>query len=695
VFAPCATQMWAVAQFSPGSGLEDAVQKFDIDLCGDDGAVCVRLRGFNTRTLDGAPSRVADPVAAASDLSPAKAAVVAAQPASPPVTDVVDTEQDPLQDKIKRMLIQSAARQLKLTTSKINSGAEMSSYGFDSLMLSDFVNMLNKEYRLGLAPTVFFEHTTLESFAHYLSEQHRTALAVHFDVQKRASPAAEAQAIEIKREIPAKQTMPAKGRGARTRFTMPAAAQTPVWQDNDPIAIIGMSGCFPMADNIEEFWANLVSGKDCMREVPPDRWDWRDYYGDPAKEANKTNIKWGGFIDSVGDFDPLFFGISPKEAEMMDPQQRLLMLHVWNAIEDAGYAPASLAGSSSAIFAGTASTGYSRLVFRAQMAIEGYMNTGAAPSVGPNRMSYFLDLHGPSEPIETACSSSLVAIRRGMEAIQSGECGLAIAGGVNTIVNPDAHVSFSKAGMLCEDGRCKTFSDKANGYARGEGVAMLVLKRLSEAERDGDHIYGLIRGAAENHGGRANSLTAPNPKAQAEVIKSAFRQAGVDPRTVGYIEAHGTGTSLGDPVEVNGLKAAFRDLYAATGDREVKQAHCGIGSVKTNIGHLEMAAGVAGVIKVLLQMQHGTLAPSLHCETLNPYIELKGSPFYVVREKQEWRAPHDEAGRALPRRGGVSSFGFGGVNALVILEVFIPLAAAPAAIAVSEDRPAVFVLSAR
>jgi polyketide synthase PksN len=249
---------------------------------------------------------------------------------------------------------------------------------------------------------------------------------------------------------------------------------------------------------------------------------------------------------------------------------------------------------------------------------------------------------------------------------------MALVGGVNTIITPWMHISFSKAGMLSEDGRCKAFSKDANGYVRGEGVGILFLKKLSAAERDNDHIYGLIRGSAENHGGRANSLTAPNPKAQAEVIKAAYRDAKIDPRTVSYIEAHGTGTLLGEPIEINGLKSAFADLCGdnALGKGEMPRAECGIGSVKTNIGHLELAAGIAGVIKVLLQLKHRTLVKSLHSEKINPYIQLEDSPFYIVQETQPWRLRQDERGRDLPRRAGISSFGFGGVNAHVVVEEY-------------------------
>ena len=327
-----------------------------------------------------------------------------------------------------------------------------------------------------------------------------------------------------------------------------------------------MSGRFPMADDVAALWRNLVEERDCIAEIPQRALGLAGDLWRSVSEANKTNIKWGGFIDGVDEFDPLFFGISPREAELMDPQQRLLMTHIWKAIEDAGYSAASLAGSRTAILVGTASSGYGRLDRAGASAIEGYSATGMVPSVGPNRMSYLLDLHGPSEPIETACSSSLVAVHRAMQALASDSCEMAIAGGVNTMLTPDGHISFSKAGMLSVDGRCKTFSKHANGYVRGEGVGMLVLKKLSAAERDGDHIYGVIRGSAENHGGRAQSLTAPNPKAQAELIKAAYSRAGIDPRTVSYIEAHGTGTELGDPIEINGLKSAFRDLFEASGD---------------------------------------------------------------------------------------------------------------------------------
>ncbi|MCL6590821.1 MAG: SDR family NAD(P)-dependent oxidoreductase [Firmicutes bacterium] len=599
---------------------------------------------------------------------------------------VIDSEG--LADKIQVSILKILSKLLKVNIDEIDVFTELNEYGFDSIMLTEFANNINQEFHLELTPTIFFEHSTVHSFTEYLLADHRMRLAGHFEMPVKAGTAVKLITEPVEISLPTKSQ---RNRFAQT-VAMPLANTDQKVQE--PIAIIGMSFNFPQASNEKKFWENLIEGKDCISEIPIQRWDWREYYGDPTKEANKTNIKWGGFIDGVDEFDPLFFGISPREAEYMDPQQRLLMTHVWKAIEDAGYSPGSLWGTKTAIFVGTSSSGYNGLITRANMTFEGSFATGAVPSVGPSRMSYFLNLHGPSEPIETACSSSLVAIHRAVAAIENGTCEMAIVGGVNTIISPELHISFSKAGMLSEDGRCKTFSNQANGYVRGEGVGMLFLKKLKDAERAGDHIYGVIRGVAENHGGRANSLTAPNPKAQAELLVTAYSKAGIDPRTVGYIETHGTGTELGDPIEINGLKAAFKELYQLTGDPQVHEAHCGLGSVKTNIGHLEMAAGVAGVIKVLLQIKHKTLVKSLHCDTINPYIQLDDSPFYIIKENMEWKPFVDSQGRVLPRRAGVSSFGFGGVNAHVVIEEYIPRNIEQNEI-VTPQNPAIFILSAR
>ncbi|MDF3014454.1 MAG: Mycocerosate synthase, 6-deoxyerythronolide-B synthase, partial [Cellvibrio sp.] len=563
--------------------------------------------------------------------------------------------------KINTMLIQTVSNRLKVKIEDIDLDTELNEYGFDSISLTDFTNQLNQQYELELNPTVFFEYSTLDSFGSYLVREHEAVFARKYRVETK--PQAVAEPIEIEAKP---TTVTATKRRPRFVTTHVTAARK-----NEPVAIIGMSGCFPGAENLEQFWNNLVDEKEAISEIPADRWDWKSLYGNPHLDVNKSNIKWGGFINSLAEFDPLFFGISPREAELMDPQQRLLMTYIYLAIEDANYSASSLSGSNTGIFVGTGISGYTGLLSKTGTAIEGYTSTGTVPSVGPNRMSYFLNLHGPSEAIETACSSSLVAIHRAVQAMNEGNCDAAFVGGVNTIITPDSHISFNKAGMLSEDGRCKTFSSAANGYVRGEGVGILFLKKLSHAEADHDHIYGVIRGSAENHGGRANSLTAPNPKAQAELLKTAYKKSGLHPETISYIEAHGTGTELGDPIEINGLKTAFKELYQEAGD-VVKKAHCGLGSVKTNIGHLELAAGAAGVIKVLLQFKHQKLVKTLHCDEVNPYIDLKESPFYIVQETKHWNRLKNDSGQEIPRRAGVSSFGFGGANAHVVLEEYTP-----------------------
>ena len=533
---------------------------------------------------------------------------------------------------VEEQLTRILAEILSLPSEAIDLDRRVGEYGFDSLKIVALSDALNQRFGLRTMPPDLFEFSTPREMAAFVAASSHNQPA----------------------------------------FVPTPAPRTAAHQDG--VAIVGMSGQFPGAADLEEFWQNLVAGKDVITEIPPDRWDWKSIFGDPRHEANKTNVRWGGFIDDVTTFDPLFFRISPREAEAMDPQQRLLMMYVWRAIEDAGYRPSSLAGTHTGLFIGTGSTSYNTRVPGGASPSEGYGSTGSIPSIGPNRMSHFLDLHGPSEPVETTCSSSLVAIHRAVLSIQVGECELAIAGGINTIVTAEDHIGFNKAGMLCEDGRCKTFSATANGYVRGEGVGMLVLKPLASAEAAGDRIYGVIRSSAVNHGGHSNSLTAPNPKAQAELLRSAYAKAGIDPRSVGYIEAHGTGTALGDPIEINGLKLAFKALYEATGAPDIPEPHCALASVKTNIGHLELAAGVAGVIKVLLQLQHATLVKNLHCDQVNPYIQLEGSPFYLLLENRPWPQITGPDGRPLPRRAGISSFGFGGVNAHVVIEEYVPAA---------------------
>ncbi|WP_432897931.1 L-histidine N(alpha)-methyltransferase [Micromonospora matsumotoense] len=456
-------------------------------------------------------------------------------------------------------------------------------------------------------------------------------------------------------------------------------------ETDDPVVIVGMAGVLPGSADLDEFWANLERGGDLFSDVPADRWDVREHHGDPAGHPEHTRVTRAGFIADVDRFDPLFFGISPREARWMDPRQRLLMRTVWAALEDAGIDPGDLAGTDTGLFVGVGSSEYAELIQRSGTATDAYSSTGLAPSMLANRISYQLDLHGPSEPVDTACSSSLVALHRAAEALRLGRCGAVIVAGVSLMLSPVTFASLERAGMLSPDGVGRAFDADAAGYVRGEGVGVVVLTRLSRARADGNPILAVLRGSAVNHGGRANSLTAPNPRAQAEVIRQAHREAAVDPRTIGYLETHGTGTVIGDPAETNGLREAFADLYRDWGHEAPARPHCALGALKNTIGHLEPAAGIAAVLRVLLSLRHGRITGDPHGPRQNPHLGLEGTPFELATGLREWAPPAP----AVPRRAGVSAFGYGGANAHVVLEEY------PTAQPHPPTGPVVFVLSAR
>lgn len=448
---------------------------------------------------------------------------------------------------------------------------------------------------------------------------------------------------------------------------------TTACEDTD-VAVIGIDCRFPGAGEPVQFWNNLEAGLSSIGEIPADRWDWRRYFGDP-RAPNKTNSKWGGFIDDVDRFDGDFFHISPTEAELMDPQQRLMLELCWGCLEDAGYPPAALAGSATGVFVGVAGLDYRELLGARVPEVEAHRSTGNYLSIVANRVSYLLDLRGPSLPYDTACSSALYALHHAAQSIQSGESAMALVAGINLLLTPTTFIAFGKTGMLSPRGQCRSFDAGADGYVRGEGGGVILLKALSKAIEDGDNIYGIVKGSAINHGGRSQTLTSPNAFAQSQVIQDAYKKAGIAPDRVSYIEAHGTGTPKGDPLEITGLKRAWRYLERHFGVK-VAEGSCGIGAVKTNIGHLETASGIAGVIKVLLAFQQRKLPALANFEQLNPNIELCGSPFYLVTQLREWQAGGQEGAAegqaALPLVAGVSAFGFGGTNAHIVLQSYQP-----------------------
>ncbi|MCC6191418.1 MAG: acyltransferase domain-containing protein, partial [Anaerolineales bacterium] len=459
----------------------------------------------------------------------------------------------------------------------------------------------------------------------------------------------------------------------------------------EPIAIIGMGCRYPNgANSPEAFWELLHTGRDGITEVPPDRWNAGAFYDPQPDRPGKIGTRWGGFLDNVAGFDARFFGIAPQEAAQMDPQQRLLLEVAWEALEAAGQPAASLAGSATGVYIGMLNSEYAWLQFRDLASLDVYSGTGTSHSVASGRLSYVLGLQGPSVTLDTACSSSLVAIHLACQALRSRECDLALAGGVSTILSPLALMPFSRMGLLAADGRCKTLDARADGFGSGEGCGLLVLKRLSEAEAAGDPILALLRGSAVNQDGRTNVLSAPNGRSQEAVIRKALESARLEPADLSLIELHGTGTALGDPIETDALRAVFAPSQQGADDHQRRPVY--LGAVKSNIGHTGAAAGVAGIIKVVLGMQHEVVPPNLHFRELNPHIKLENTPFAIPAQPVAWLRS------AAPRFAGVSAFGWSGTNAHVI--VSDPPQRAPAEPAVAERQCAaspahILVLSAR
>jgi polyketide synthase PksN len=567
-----------------------------------------------------------------------------------------------MESKAEEVITKLVSQLLKLDIKHLSPDEEFGAYGFDSVLLTKLANSLNDFYGIDLVPTVFYNYPNIQELGHYLATDYPKELAkIHADTSD-VRPVV--NAVSVPQPI---AEAPQSRRGKRKKRyqsidTEPLSSPSAT----EPIAIIGMSGRFPGAPDLNTFWEQLKSNKDLISEIPKDRWDWREYYGNAQDEKGKTKVKWGGFIEDIDKFDPLHFNIAPSEATLMDPQHRLALLATYHALEDAGIDPYSIKGSNTGVFIGVSTNDYFQLINSfTNHATQAKFSMGTAHCMLVNRISYLLDLHGPSEPVDTACSSSLIAIHRAAENIRNGHCNLAIVGGVNALLSPELTLSFSRAGFLSEDGRCKTFDQKANGYVRGEGVGVIILKRLSQAEADGDQIHALIRSTAENHGGKANTLTSPNPNAQKELLLKAYRYANIDPRRVSYIEAHGTGTPLGDPVEAEGLKLAFRELYKENGLQQAAAPHIRLGSVKANIGHLESAAGIAGVLKVVLSLKNKMIPGNPHLQTPNEFLQLENSPFLLQKETTDWEGEDNQS-----RIAGVSSFGFGGTNAHVVIEEY-------------------------
>ncbi|WP_217143031.1 non-ribosomal peptide synthetase [Streptomyces sp. AC627_RSS907] len=498
--------------------------------------------------------------------------------------------------------------------------------GFDSVGLTRLAMAVRTRFGVPVSPTLFYAHPALSSLAARLGADRPEVFS-----ETEAEPGPARAAATVRASGPA---------------VPPEALGYP------PVAIIGVGGRLPASGSLHEFWTHLAEGRDLTAPYPLERGFSAQVFPERFR---------GSFVRDVDAFDAGRFRISPREAAQMDPQHRLLLHAADEALLDAGLVPAALAGSRTGVFVGLSGADYLSLLGPGSPEMGDHFLIGNVASIAANRISYVYDLHGPSAVYDTACSSSLVAIHRAARALHLGDCELALAGGANLLLSPHGFTGLRRAGMLSADGRCKTFDERADGYGRGEGVVLLALKLLERAVVDGDPVHGVLIGSAENHGGHTHSLTVPNPQAQRDVLLAAHRAAAVPPDTIGYIEAHGTGTPLGDPIEVDALREAFGQLYRDWG-RPVVEGRTGLGSVKTNIGHLEAAAGVAGVVKVLLSMRHRLIPGLAGLDTPNPMIDLAGSPFRLQAEAQPW-----EPQEGVPARAGVSSFGMGGSNVHVVV----------------------------
>ncbi|MET9544856.1 SDR family NAD(P)-dependent oxidoreductase [Streptomyces sp. NPDC006627] len=616
----------------------DALAALDEALRQDGGAVLV---------AHGEPDRIA------AALAPAPARPARRRPSATGAAAPTGLSEAELTEWAGTFLRELLAERTKLDAAELDLRVPFDRYGIDSLIITQLNAELERHFD-DLPKTLFFEYATLEELAGYFVAEHAARLG------ELAAP----------EPSPSRTGNPADAAGTVTGLA-PAltsaapATTTPSERDSEnddgAVAVIGLTGRYPMADDVDEFWENLAAGRDCVTEIPADRWD-HDRYFDPDPAARgRAFSKWGGFLRDVDRFDPLFFGISPREAELMDPQERLFLQNAWHVLEDAGYRRDELSGRSVGVFVGVMYGEY-QLYGAADAERGGIRVTGSSFASIANRVSYTLGLNGPSIALDTMCSSSLTAIHLACESLRGAESEVAIAGGVNLSLHPYKYVFLSQGRFVSTDGRCRAFGAGGTGYVPGEGVGAVLLKPLAAAVRDGDHIYGVIRGHAVNHGGRTNGYTVPSPHAQADSVRRALAGAGLGPADIGYVEAHGTGTSLGDPIEIAGLAKVF-------GSARTAGRRWPIGSVKSNIGHLESAAGIAGLTKVLLQFKHRRLVPSLHADELNPNIDFGRAPFAVQRETADWPAPAGASGPA-PRRAGLSSFGAGGSNAHLVIEEY-------------------------
>jgi len=662
---PALTRAWLHVRLQKSRG---ELILFDVDLLDDSGRKRAVYQGCSMKRLRAGAPRDISTQAAIPQVQAKRgdAALTSAQVTEPPTpgTDLSAAVLAYLQEKLQRFMggKPDAGAGNVGGRPKLRPDTNLMESGLDSLQLVALTSELEQEVGTPLDPTLLFEYPNLKELSVYLAQAHGAAFS-----RLRAgtlAPAMPAPAMPAPASMPAPaMPAPALPVPALPAPALLASTQESTAQDRD-IAIIGMSGQLAQSPVLETFWQHLAEGRRLVQDIPADRWDVDASFDPRPGTPNKSYCRAGSFIELPDAFDPAFFGLSETQARWMDPQTRLFLQAVYAAVEDAAVIP-PLRGSDTGVFVGICSEDYAREVATSGLPITPY--SGMAGSQGTaDRVSFWLDLKGPSQVINTACSSSLVALHAAQQALRSGACGMALVGGVNLLLSPSHYQYFSAVGSLSASGQCHTFDGAADGYVPGEAVVCLVLKPLAQARRDGDRIYGILKGSAALHAGHAPSFTAPSVTGQANVLVKAWQDAGITPESLSYLEAHGTGTRLGDSIEVAALKKAvaqFRDNPHGTAGPTTGRSRCALGSVKANLGHTEGASGLVGVVKVLLQMQHRQLPPLAGFQTLNPFIHLEDSPFYIHQRLSAW-----ETMPGVPRRAGVSAFGYSGSYAHVVLE---------------------------
>lgn len=573
-----------------------------------------------------------------------------------------------IQATLKKML----AEELYMDESEIPNDVQLVDLGLDSITGVTWIQKINSEYGTSLAATKVYAYPTLSEMSEYVQNKTKKQATVEEAIAPTSlalTPESSQPPAALTTPKPLKNRSMASLAGTPPGVNLsdanppkpnPSVVKSAVSETlrssqhtNPAIAVIGMAGKFPQADNLQTFWENIISGKDCVTEISAARWDLDRYYHADPNQPGTTACRWMGAIEGYDRFDASFFNISASEAESMEPQQRLFLETCWHSIEDSGTDPTTLSGTNCGVFVGCVGNDYGQLSPDAGLTSNGLM--GSAPSVLSARIAYFLNLQGPCLSIDTACSSSLVAIANACDSLVAQNCDAALAGGVFMMPTPSMHIMTSKSGMLSKAGRCFTFAQRADGFVPAESVGVLLLKRLEDAQRDNDPIQGIIRGWGVNQDGKTNGINAPNPHSQTRLQRQIYDRFQINPEWISLIEAHGTGTKLGDAMEVEGLIDTFNQYTQQTN-------YCALGAVKSNIGHSLAAAGVAGVIKLLLAFKHKKLPPTIHVEQLNEFIDLTGSPFYINTTNQEWEVPNQRG-----RWAAINSFGLNGTNAHVVL----------------------------